>query len=432
MRIEFEIQGQRNRDHAYFTWSPIQCDLHELDGETGVHSIVFRNVDPANGGRVAFGLSRSGPLQDQLVLDIDFDVRLPTIFVAGSFDTAAGIGFPSTNEGDAAFEVVLASTGEVVGTQNAMVRIRKNANELSAGEIERFLDALGNLNDRGTGRFGSFRLTHTLDSDREAHGNAGFLPWHRAYLLDLERELQQIDSSVTLPYWKFDEPAPNLFQTDFIGVSNASGEVQFDATNPLFFWSTDGVQGVDRIPSFSTGTSGARGVPGFRMRNETDTLALADPVSGAINFESFRIMEVRPHGVAHVSFDGISFINNPHTAAKDPLFFMLHCNVDRLWAKWQWLFDLHDKNDPDSYSSLGLVGDPGSTRIGHNSLDSMWPWNQDANPPRPTPTRGSFPGSSFVTAPGSTPIVAQMIDFQGKLDPSDLLGFDYDDVPFEI
>jgi hypothetical protein len=28
-------------------------------------------------------------------------------------------------------------------------------------------------------------------------------------------------------------------------------------------------------------------------------------------------------------------IRDPTTAAKDPLFFLLHCNVDRLWAKWQ-------------------------------------------------------------------------------------------------
>jgi tyrosinase len=45
---------------------------------------------------------------------------------------------------------------------------------------------------------------HTAQSIAQAHGDRGFLPWHRAYLLDLERELQGIDPQVTLPYWRFD------------------------------------------------------------------------------------------------------------------------------------------------------------------------------------------------------------------------------------
>ena len=70
---------------------------------------------------------------------------------------------------------------------------------------------------------------HTSVSSPQAHGAAGFLPWHRAYLLDLERELQAIDPSVALPYWRFDQPAPNLFTRDFLGVSDALGTVQFSA-----------------------------------------------------------------------------------------------------------------------------------------------------------------------------------------------------------
>lgn len=431
MRIEFEIHGQRNRNHAYFTWTPRECLIGELDGVTGVSRLTFRNSDTTTGGQVVFGLSRSGPFEDELEVDVDFDLQLPAIFVAGKFDGNTGTSFASVEEDDAAFEVVQSSSGAVVGNQNAMVRIRKNANELTDGERDRFLEAFGKLNDSGTGDFRSFRLTHTTATDPEAHRQPGFLPWHRAYLLDLERELQQEDSSVALPYWKFDDPAPNLFQTEFIGVSNSSGDVQFDPTNPLFFWASDGVQGVSRTPKFNTATSGAQGVPGFAMRDEADTLNLGHVQGSATAvYGRFRpAMEARPHGAAHVSFDGS--IGSVPSAARDPLFFLLHCNVDRLWAKWQWLFDRHDKFDNNSYSSIGAAGDPGSIRVGHNSRDSMWPWNQIATPPRPpSPSRGSFPFSSFTNAPGSTPIVEQMIDYQGKIDPNEMLCFDYDDVPF--
>ena len=96
---------------------------------------------------------------------------------------------------------------------------------------------------------------HVSAATAEAHGNVGFLPWHRAYLLDLERELQAIDPSVTLPYWRFDRPAPNVFTREFMGVSNAVGRVEFAAGHPFNTWRTDGALGISRTPLFSTGSA---------------------------------------------------------------------------------------------------------------------------------------------------------------------------------
>ncbi|HEV7447711.1 MAG TPA: tyrosinase family protein, partial [Steroidobacteraceae bacterium] len=118
-----------------------------------------------------------------------------------------------------------------------MVRIRKNATTLKPPEKARFIAAFATLNNQGFGRFTDFRDMHRDPlALNQAHGAPGFLPWHRAYLLDLERELQAIDSSVALPYWRFDLPAPSIFQLDFLGVSNAIGTVSFASNNPLQFW----------------------------------------------------------------------------------------------------------------------------------------------------------------------------------------------------
>jgi tyrosinase len=133
-------------------------------------------------------------------------------------------------------------------------------------------------------------------------------------------------------------------------------------------------------------------------------------------------MEGDPHGQAHVSFTG--FISSIPTAARDPLFFMLHCNVDRLWAKWQWLFQRHDPAVAASYRQ--------GNRVGHRLADTMWPWNQVTTPPRPpTAPGGTFAASPSTPLPGATPTVQQMLDYQGKL-VGTALGFDYDDVPFEL
>ena len=55
-----------------------------------------------------------------------------------------------------------------------------------------------------------------------------------------QRELQIIDRSVSLPYWRFDQPAAALFTPDFLGKGVVQGPgtsaVVFSATNPLRFW----------------------------------------------------------------------------------------------------------------------------------------------------------------------------------------------------
>ena len=55
-------------------------------------------------------------------------------------------------------------------------------------------------------------------------------------------------------------------------------------------------------------------------------------------------------------------------------------------------------------------------------------------PPRPTfpPPRGALPElTELVSRPGPQPKVQDMIDYQG-VHGGDTLGFDYDDVPFEL
>jgi tyrosinase len=271
--------------------------------------------------------------------------------------------------------------------------------------------AFAQLNNQGTGRFTDFRDMHTNVTSPQAHGAPGFLPWHRAYLLDLERELQAIDPSVALPYWRFDQPAPNIFTPEFFGVSDPLGTVQFSPSNPLQFWKTDGVQGINRRPFFNTSAA----PPGLRTEAQTFALGTAYP--------AFRTMEGNPHGSAHTSFGGsISSIN---TAARDPLFFLLHCNVDRLWAKWQRQNGRFNPALAASYDSKP------SNPIGHNLPDTMWPWNGITTPPRPpTAPGGAMAASQCVSAPGPSPRVQSSLDYQGTVNALSRMGFDYDDVPF--
>lgn len=132
-------------------------------------------------------------------MDLPADGGPVTVWVGGEYP------FASTDFGDTAIEVRDPAGAERGGTLLAqhptMVRIRKDANTLTDVERKRFLDALATLNGAGQGAFRNFREMHASGAPLlESHGDAGFLPWHRAYILDLERELQKINGEVTLPY----------------------------------------------------------------------------------------------------------------------------------------------------------------------------------------------------------------------------------------
>lgn len=404
MPVELSINNTASPRGRYVTWTPSPCSIRVTPpfADPLPFPVTLRNK-PGAITRVQFRRTVGGAASTSLTLPLTPAAPAASFFISGIFPRA------STADRDAVVQVMRGAT--VLLEVPLMVRIRKNANRLTTAERDRFIAAFATLNNRGAGRFADFRNMHTAAGSPEAHGAPGFLPWHRAYLADLERELQAIDSSVALPYWRFDQAAPNLFIPEFMGTSNALGTVSFSPTNPLQFWVTDGVPGVNRRPLFNTATQAAFVI------NEAATFALGT------TYAAFRGMEGNPHGNAHTSFGGS--IGSVPTAARDPLFFLLHTNVDRLWAKWQ---RLNNRFNPTVAATFSPAT---GSRVGHNLNDTMWPWNGVVGAPRPpTAPGGTLASSPTTAAPGGSPRVRDCIDYQGRLANPARIGFDYDDVAF--
>jgi tyrosinase len=421
MKTLVSINGSGDPAANYLSWSPTPCQIRLTDasGATAPVGVTLRNQNTAMGGQVVFSTSANPTPASKLNLALPVDGSPVPFFAAGE------LGKPSSANKDGAIEVVAQSGGAVLGVTELMVRIRKNANKLSDAERDRFVAAFAKLNNAGTGKFVDFReMHHQKIGLAQAHGADGFLPWHRSYLLDLERELQKIDPSVALPYWRFDEAAPQVFTLDFMGVSDVNGSVHFAGTNQLQFWRSDNQPGVNRTPLFNTQTEAAHDDQGQPVRTQAETLAFGNA------FDTFRRMEGDPHNLAHGSFDG--FLPRVEIAPRDPLFFLLHANVDRLWAVWQFVNRRFDAGAVGTYTHLGRAGGPGSILKGHNLLDTLWPWDGDTHAPRPkTAPGGPMPAAPPVSAPPARPLLRDMIDYQGKLNAATRLGFDYDDVPFQ-
>jgi tyrosinase len=86
------------------------------------------------------------------------------LFVSGEF------GVPSVADGDTVFEVLQGTA--IVASVPVMVRIRKDAETLTAAERGLFLSALARLNDSGV--YQLIRDCHVADSVNEAHFEDGF------------------------------------------------------------------------------------------------------------------------------------------------------------------------------------------------------------------------------------------------------------------
>jgi hypothetical protein len=142
-------------------------------------------------------------------------------------------------------------------------------------------------------------------SSIQVHFGDRFLPWHRAYLYFHERILGALigDMNFRLPYWDWENPAHRTMPSAYTSPNNS--------TNPL----------SNSLRSMGPG----------------DTL---DPTDGQpatalseTNFADFSPeLEGSPHGSIHNAVGGdMSFFD---TAAKDPIFYAHHANVDKLWSDW--------------------------------------------------------------------------------------------------
>jgi tyrosinase len=418
MPIEIKINNSPNPNARYITYSPSPCQIRQTPAGSALTVKLTSKAASAGGGVAVFYANRAVGAQPTATLT----VTLPANGTWVDFGLGGKQGKPSVDDLDC---LLIATGGGASLTVPLMVRVRKNANKLKARERDRFLLALAKLNSVTpvASTYQTLRNMHVDAADPEEHGGPHFLPWHRTYLLDLERGLQAIDPSVSMHYWRFDQKAPKVFSKLFMGetkrLPSSADFVLLDPGNPLVGWVTDSDPGILRASLFNTKTQAAPGLLGFELLNQAQTLALGP------NYPAFGVMEGTPHGAAHVSFNG--WISDIPTAPKDPLFFMLHSNVDRLWALWQWMNERTNPDDPNTYT--------GQNQDGRRVNDTMWPWNGVITLPRPNFAPGSgLPGSPQTPTPGGKPTIRNMIDYHGSRValPLDWLGFSYDDVPFDF
>ena len=95
------------------------------------------------------------------------------------------------------------------------------------------------------------------------------------------------------------------------------------------------------------------------------------------------------HGAGHFHINGV--LGDPHTSFRDPFVFLLHSNVDRLFAQWQLQPGHLDRVDPAQvYGVLSNTQGTGDVATGARTGAFSARWSRGrARPPR-TRRRESF------------------------------------------
>ncbi len=158
----------------------------------------------------------------------------------------------------------------------------------------------------------------------EAHFNPArenfFFPWHRLYVRFFEQIIRNVSGKpeFTLPYWNYTDPAP----------SNRSLPLQFRlAADPV--WGP--LFRPDRRPAVNGGTpvDVAGGLP---LNLDAMKSTVYEPSPSDAGFCAN--VDNNPHGALHVDVGNARGMGQVPWAANDPVFWLHHCNIDRIWASW--------------------------------------------------------------------------------------------------
>jgi Common central domain of tyrosinase/Polyphenol oxidase middle domain len=163
------------------------------------------------------------------------------------------------------------------------------------------------------------------------HGSFFFLPWHRMYLFYLEKVLRSFsgDPNFALPYWNW--TANRVMPPPFRSPANAT-------SNRLFVASPNRSGGINAgVPLPSTNVSFSTAFSFTNFSSASGGLNFGGrTVGGPVHFGSpHGQLESSPHDIIHVDIGGSNgWMSDPFTAARDPVFYVHHCNIDRLWKRW--------------------------------------------------------------------------------------------------
>ncbi len=221
---------------------------------------------------------------------------------------------------------------------------RRNFAHLSQGERDAYVAAVQGLDadlvfPDGVSYWDKQDQIHQAT---HVHGGPAFVTWHRELLNRYEAMLQQVDPTVALHYWDWtvdprNAPDGQGGTVDLMTAANMGSPT--DRVGAPF----DTFDNGGNLPGSREDTGDAADPPQEITRgldpgsppisDDATIIASGDASPMDQQWTTFRETLESNHNNVHGYIGGD--IGVDHRAFEDPLVFLLHSNVDRLWAMWQ-------------------------------------------------------------------------------------------------
>ncbi|PON64214.1 Polyphenol oxidase [Trema orientale] len=266
------------------------------------------------------------------------------------------------------------------------------------------------------------------DLEIQVHESWLFFPFHRFYLYFYERILGKLigDPDFALPFWNWDSPPGMQLPALYAKVNSPLYDTLRDRNHQ-----PPALVDLDYTPADA-------GVPTTSRRDQVSTnlkimyrqvvangknaqLFLGSPYrAGDQDSPGAGSLENYPHGPVHLwtgdsTQPNFENMGNFYSAARDPIFFSHHSNVDRMWSVWKTLGGKRrDFTDPDWLNAGFLFYDENAQlvrvkvrdcldtrKLGYVYQDVDIPWLKSRPTPRKTKATKvatSSSGSSFGAA----------------------------------
>ena len=177
--------------------------------------------------------------------------------------------------------------------------------------------------------------------------SADFLIWHRAYLYYFERILREAadEPQLALPYWNYLDANQLTFPAL---LADPDEDDDGKPRNPLFDARRENAFTLGVLELNPAAVNADRAFAEKRFFGDLANRGFAGAVDEG-EPASQGLIERNPHNLVHFAIGGAigtdpdgagevgGLMSNVPTAAFDPIFWIHHCNIDRLWSVWECL-----------------------------------------------------------------------------------------------
>ncbi|MEX6506697.1 tyrosinase family protein [Jiella sp. M17.18] len=201
------------------------------------------------------------------------------------------------------------------------------------------------------------------------HGSWYFLPWHRGYLIAFEANVRAAIADLggpaawALPYWNYFGTGQSALPPAFASPDWPDGQ----GDNPLFVSQRYGPNNDGNVFVPIDGVNlDALGDPEFEGTASGGSTGFGGVDTGFSHGGNvFGGLESQPHNNVHVLVGGadpqapglLGLMTDPDTAGLDPIFWLHHANIDRLWASWRRDPQHVDPNSPNWVDGPARIGE---------------------------------------------------------------------------